>query len=289
MNVLGKVFVIANLIFSVVAASLIMVVYATRTNWHARYLEMENQAKLAKSNTDAYWELVNKTKVEEKKKLDTSENNLATALKEVRALTDKNNALQENLTKGTAAYDKLVQENSAIALVSKRLQEESELVRKQLAASNARNVEQEKEKATLRNRAVEAEIAAASQKERNELLLEENERVTKDLAKAKSAVASGGRTGGSGGNTKNPPLEDLDGVVEQSNPKDNLVTISLGSNHGLQKNHTLEVYRLGTDPKYLGTIRINDVRADKAVGSSIQRPLAPIQVGDRVASRIGGS
>ena len=63
------------------------------------------------------------------------------------------------------------------------------------------------------------------------------------------------------------------------------MTISIGSDAGIAIGQTLEVFRLETS-KYLGKIKIVDVRPNEAVGSPVQRMLAPVQVGDHVASKI---
>src|SRR5262249_51527331 len=105
--------------------------------------------------------------------------------------------------------------------------------------------------------------------------------------KSQAAIASGVVRPG-GVTTKNPPLEELEGVVEAIDQQSGYLTVTLGSNHGLQKNQTLEVFRLTPEGKYLGTIRLLDVRADKAVGRPASRPMAPIGVGGGVASRILG-
>jgi hypothetical protein len=65
-----------------------------------------------------------------------------------------------------------------------------------------------------------------------------------------------------------------------------LVSISIGSNHGLQAGHTLEVFRLAPQPKYLGTIRLVNVTASQAVGRVTGNLRERIQAGDEVASRI---
>ena len=64
--------------------------------------------------------------------------------------------------------------------------------------------------------------------------------------------------------------------------------ISIGSDAGLTRNQTLEVFRLSPLPKYLGTIRILEVSPNEAVAQPTGRPSAPLQAGDRVASRILG-
>ena len=65
------------------------------------------------------------------------------------------------------------------------------------------------------------------------------------------------------------------------------MTVSVGSDAGLNKGNTLEVYRLRPEPTYLGIIQIVAVSPNEAVG----RPMEPwgpraIQVGDQVSSNI---
>jgi hypothetical protein len=75
-------------------------------------------------------------------------------------------------------------------------------------------------------------------------------------------------------------------VIKATDPKSGLVTISLGSDAGLRTGHTFEVYRLKPEPRYLGSIRILDVRSTEAVAKPTSQPHTPIEVGDRVTSGI---
>jgi hypothetical protein len=84
---------------------------------------------------------------------------------------------------------------------------------------------------------------------------------------------------------KNPPADNVEGLIKEVDPKSGLVTITLGSDAGLAKGHTLEVFRLSPAPKYLGTIRILEVTVSQAVGQPTDRS-ATMQVGDRVASQL---
>src|SRR5262249_10327003 len=54
---------------------------------------------------------------------------------------------------------------------------------------------------------------------------------------------------------KNPPAENVEGMVTKVDAQTGLVTVSVGSDDGVQKGNTLEVYRLNP-AKYLGTVRI---------------------------------
>jgi len=86
-----------------------------------------------------------------------------------------------------------------------------------------------------------------------------------------------------------PPLStDLNGVIEKIDPKDaSLLSISIGSDAGLAKHHTLDVYRLKPVPLYLGKIRIIEVTPQKAVGRRVgNKAGTPIlRVGDKVTSQ----
>ena len=88
---------------------------------------------------------------------------------------------------------------------------------------------------------------------------------------------------------KNPPPGELQGSVKAVDDTSGLVTITIGSDAGLAKGHTLEAYRLGTvktGPKYLGTVRILEVRPSEAVAKPVGRLHEAIQTGDSIASKI---
>jgi hypothetical protein len=63
--------------------------------------------------------------------------------------------------------------------------------------------------------------------------------------------------------------------------------VPLGSDDGLKKGNTLEVYRLDP-PKYLGAVRIVEVTPKKAVANPVEAMLGAVKTGDRVASQILG-
>jgi hypothetical protein len=86
----------------------------------------------------------------------------------------------------------------------------------------------------------------------------------------------------------NPPPADVEGLVKKSDPNTNLVTISIGSDDGLAKGHTLEVFRLEPQAKYLGTIKILEVRPHEAVGVRVSKKAGDILKDDHVAAKILG-
>jgi hypothetical protein len=92
-----------------------------------------------------------------------------------------------------------------------------------------------------------------------------------------------------GSDARNPPPAEVKGSVKAVDSASGLLTVTIGSDAGLAKGHTLEIYRLGTvktGPKYVGTIRILDVRPNEAVAKPVGRLHDAIQTGDSVASKI---
>jgi hypothetical protein len=100
------------------------------------------------------------------------------------------------------------------------------------------------------------------------------------------------REKGTGSPSKDPPDEkssapsNIDGAIKATDPQSGLVTLSIGSDAGLRKGQTLEVYRLKPQPTYLGPIQIIDVHPTEAVARRTGEPVGAIEVGDRVTSTI---
>src|SRR5262249_46738271 len=130
---------------------------------------------------------------------------------------------------------------------------------------------------------VEAEIKAKALAERNEQLAQALEEREKEIVRLKAAPAGGAAVAA---NVPNPPSGNVEGLIKSSAPGSGLVTITIGSDAGIAKGHTLQVFRLKPTGKYVGEIQIRDVRAHEAVGKFMGKPLTPVQVGDTVASKI---
>ncbi|OAI47595.1 hypothetical protein AYO44_01580 [Planctomycetaceae bacterium SCGC AG-212-F19] len=85
----------------------------------------------------------------------------------------------------------------------------------------------------------------------------------------------------------NPPPDDVRGAVTVVDEQTGLVTINIGSDAGVNKGNTLEVYRLTPRPAYVGRLLILAVIPDEAVGKLLgQARAGGVQKGDEVASPI---
>jgi hypothetical protein len=86
--------------------------------------------------------------------------------------------------------------------------------------------------------------------------------------------------------TSKAPPANIEGLVKRVEGA--LATVSVGSDAGLKKGQTLEVYRLGPKPLYLGRLRIVDVTATQAVGELVGKAKEAIKAGDQVSSAPAG-
>jgi hypothetical protein len=123
---------------------------------------------------------------------------------------------------------------------------------------------------------VAADIEKKSLQAQNERLVRQLEELTKEMAKLRKDRAAAA--------APNRPPKDLEGIVMEVEEKNGLVKISVGSDSGLEKGHTLDVYRLKPAPKYLGQIEIVEVTATSAVAKPVGKSRETIQKGDSVSS-----
>jgi hypothetical protein len=84
-----------------------------------------------------------------------------------------------------------------------------------------------------------------------------------------------------------PSPQIREGKIVQLDDKNHLAEVNVGSEQGLQKDQTLDVYRLRPQPVYLGRLRMIEVQANRAVGHiEPQAAWKALQVGDQVAGSL---
>jgi hypothetical protein len=99
---------------------------------------------------------------------------------------------------------------------------------------------------------------------------------------------SAGRPKSNPAGSSNRPAPDVEGVIKAVDAKAGLVTLSIGSDAGLQKGQTLEEFRLGPPPQYLGKLEVIELSPTQSVGKPQPRAQAAIHVGDRVSGSVIG-
>ncbi len=288
MTAVGKILVILNLLFSLAVGGFLAMDFATRANWREGFEKANALYQIAQASEQGY-------KAENDKILKDRDAQVAQVkdqLKKVQADLAQQVKINDDLRKDATAQDKKYIKSDTTVQAGQmeivKRQAEFEKMKQMLKDADTANNALVKEKIAFQDRAVAAEIQMKAAVDRAQRLETQVQELTKDLVRMRSG-GSGGAAARAG--AKNPPPDNVEGLIRTTDPSSNLVTLSIGSDAGLSKGHTLEVFRLSSIPqqsKYLGTIRILEVTATQAVGQPVGRMTTPPQPGDRVASHILG-
>jgi hypothetical protein len=283
MTLLGKILVFVILVLAVAQAALHVMFHVTQTNWRDSYTKLDAQYKVLAAEVQAAETEREQAKDEGAKGVQKAENDLAVVKKQ---LEDEQTNYKTLKAQYDAEKDKVTKADTTVASSASdisRREEEVKRLEDTVKADNDRIKELVDTSNQLRDRAVAAEIESKSLKDRNGNLVAKLEEMSKEVIRAKNGTAGGGVTA----SAKNPPPENVEGMVTKADAS-GLVTLSIGSDDGLLKGHTLEVFRMNP-AKYLGTVRVIQVTPHEAVAQPVSRPVAPLQQGDKVASKILGS
>src|SRR5262249_36823205 len=137
----------------------------------------------------------------------------------------------------------------------------------------------------MRERAVNAEIDAKSLKAKNVALDGQLHELSREVVRLKaSGAGAGGAARPQSASGRNPPPEHVEGLVKRIDGK--YVELTIGSDSGLQRGHTMYVFGLENNVGYRGEIRLVEVSPKSAVGQVIGKEVSRIRVNDTVASEI---
>jgi hypothetical protein len=291
MTAVGKILVFVNLVFSLIVGAFVIMLYIARTHWVDEFNKARDRIQVQAASIDAFREEAQRgvaaadartaEALARAKKAEDERDFQATLVKE------KDGQVQQLKTRGTAG-EALTTANQ---VESQRRQADTEKLRDTLNKEQNENARLVKETNTMRERAVAAEIQFKTAAERADRMEKELQRLAQDNARLKANLG-GGAVARGGPNQKNPPAENVEGLIKAIDAASGLVTITIGTDAGVTKGNTMEVFRIGAVPsqsKYLGTIRIIEAGHNYAVGQPVGRMVGQPQPGDRVASRILGS
>lgn len=313
MTVVGKILVFLNLVFSLVVGAFAVLSYTAGSNHAAGFKELKDRYTVLSATSDAYKAENDKlrdqartfraevTKRGVKESDDVGE--MAKRMGAVIVARDQRiEALEKALkdakddagAKGALLADAGITADNAKSAVARRNKEAKDM-RDAMASLSTKNSELGKKLSTEMDLRVKAELDSATLKDQNKQLAAAQTDLLRELQKVRSSLARGpsapgARPGGMDrvGSRENPPPENVEGRITKVD-KD-LVTVSVGKDSGLVVGNTLQVFRLGPTPKYIGTIRLVEVLNKQAVGRIQGRPSVGPRVNDMVASNIlGGS
>jgi len=297
MTVFGKILTFIVLVLALAQAALHVMFHIQQVKYEVanKKFEESNQASQAMIDSQA------KALAEQKTQADAA----LTALADQKKAAEGNVAtLQAKIDTMKVEYDLLNNRaNDTLAMQAKNNVDVQSRERDNVLLAKAVEVRDTKIKEMIqtvnefRQAKVKAEIAANSLQLRNDQLIEKFKELEVELARRSSAgsgVAGAvpGGAGATGGATaataKSPPSANVEGLITRTDPQSGMVTVSVGTDAGVAKGNTLEVFRLNP-PKYLGTIRILEAKPNEAVGKPINKPMGQINQGDHVAAKILGS
>jgi len=289
MTPVGKILVFVNLVFSLFVGAMGLMVFTADTNKNAEVVKVQREREVLKASNTTYQE-ENKTLQESSsssvKEKEVEIAKLTTDIEDFKRVKDDLDKKYNEASKKLNEKDIVLQ--TAVAESSRR-QEQNAQMSEILKAEVKRNSDITKELEQTRSKEISERISAQTFKSTNERLEVQLREMAKDFERTKS----GGTSALSQTNkaSKNPPPDNIEGMVKVADAS-GLIKISIGSDAGLIKGHTLEVFRLSaiaTQSKYLGTVRILEVTPNEAVAQPV-KPLSDKPIaGDRVASRILGS
>jgi len=201
-------------------------------------------------------------------------------------LTDKDALVKNIQAEMKKEIDRFNQSIEAAKAEADSRQKQFELLSDTLKKEQSANIELAKQRDDMRQREVAAQIEAKNLRDRFVQMEKQLRDVTKQLETAKVSTTPAGTRLAS---KDNPPPEHVEGVIKAADPS-GLLRLSIGADQGLQRGHTLQVFRLNLqspgESKYLGSIRVLEVSNHESVGEPVRALADRAKPGDRVASKI---
>ena len=267
MNTIGKIFVFALFIMSLVFMSFAVALYSTHTNWRDEIMRTREQIKAGQ-------QLGYKAQLDQAK---TDRNNLSAEITKLQSEVAASEAARDQVVAKiqTALEEKnkdlevLRKEKEARELEREKAQAELAAARKELEAASKVVAELRSEVRTQQDKVDEqvdraAKIASELHEKESflEIASERKAQLEKQVANARLLLQQSGL---SIDNLPRDAVPKIDGVV--TNVIDDSIELSLGGDDGLQMGHELDVYR---NDQYLGRVRVVSIKPDKAVAVVIR-------------------
>jgi hypothetical protein len=290
MNTIGKILVVLNFLFAVIVGIFLVMDIAMRTQWKQAYHDLKKDTEVLKLSRQSHMDLNTKL---------ANDIKAANAAKD-KAIQDAGDA-QSKMNANIGIFDIKVKAAENAALEAQQTtqisQKTQERMAKEIAGLNKTIAEREVQIVKLQadvhaisNTARNFEQLASAAKLRNINLEEQLREITRELTERKAGINPDTITIRNP-NDPNPPSVQVNGKIERIDESDStLIQLSVGTDHGVNKHHTLDVYRTRPDAKYLGMVRIVEAYHQKSVarlittGSAANRP--QLRVDDMVTSKI---
>lgn len=278
MNLVGKIFTLLIMVMSIVFTSFSVMVYATHKNWRNEALAQKRNLDEANKKIDQLADELDNRKLEYdaevallKKQTTTAQTEYQMRQADVARLTDQN-------VKEAARAAEAASAQGAIAESLKQRREEVGML--QADVLHTKEVQAQHFDANVKLTAEKSQ-ALFEVDRLNGFIRDQADKIV-DL---QGILAYHGMSEHKPLNYQTPPR--VEGVILAMSDGGDLITISIGSDDGILKDHQLEVFRLGATPKYLGRVQVVETHPDRAVAKVIpETRKGPFEKYDHVATKL---
>lgn len=276
MNLLGKIFVVLILLFSVFLMAFAMVVYATHKNWKEEATAVQSRLSQARTANEELQQRYDRLDSQLKAELEAAQQEVRKLESERVALLNQNSTIQKDL-------DQLMQDRREATAMVASTQENNVGLMKEVTGlrQEIRDTQQARDesfastlKATTELHEKQSRLASA---------LERMNQLVRQLGDSTALLLRNGIDPDTDPDALAPHVR---GVVSATHRTagSQLIEISIGADDGLKPGHTVEVFR---GDRYLGRAEILKTEPDRAVARILRRfQKGQIQEGDHVATKL---
>jgi hypothetical protein len=289
MTIVGKILCFLVLVLSLVQGALVIFINNTSVRYAAALSQEKKDRQVVEANAQAWQSRVKEVETEKQTMLDQMKATLTRVESDLNAQQAFNLDLKRQLSDEQQKTVRADARAKAADIEVARREEDVVSLRTTVAKEIKKGTDLLAQNIRFKEEKTAAEILAQATLKRNREMESELQDQARTIAKmrANAGVSTKVVQGG-----LNPPNENIEGLVKVAD-RDGLVKITLGTDAGLVRGHTMQVFRLNPNnpslSKYLGVISIIDVNATEAIGKPMGKMAAPLQPGDSVASRILGT
>lgn len=290
MTIIGKILTFLIFVFSLLFLGFAIIINntnkdpRTKLSWYEKVKQLEAARVNDKEDLKAKEEELNFTRSEIV--------SLRKEIAEIRTrnetqVTELNSKVSAAEVAASNAVEKFKQSQVVIATIQADIEKKTKEVLElsdRLKQNDIKLAAMLQDNTTQKNARVAAQIESSTLRAKLEEADKELHRLGRELEDAREKRSQGLAESGK----PQPPPVDVQGQVTGVTSESGLVSINKGSDHGLAKNHTLEVYRLAPKAEWVGRIKIIQVSDHEAVGMLVlpQNRKVTILKGDLVGSSI---
>ena len=276
MNLLGKILTVAIMIAAVLLVCVSVMVYATHKNWRTAAEGFKQQLADQRSKNEQLQSKKDALESQLQAEVEAAVQDVRKLETERKQLVGQNSTIQEQL-------DGLLQEQRKNMAAVASTQANNQVLTKEVADLRVALSENQQARDEAFKKTVQATDQFHQAKNELDALVERNKQLTLEIATKTSLLREKGIDPSAQPGEIVPQIR---GIVSASrrDASGQLIEITVGTDDGLRKDHTVEIYR---GQRYLGRAIIIKTEPDRAVARVLRKfQQGPIQERDNVATKL---